>query len=440
MINNINTKAIQALKGRVKRLLKEYYVGQYDILPELTKEGFKHLRSLFSPLSRESQAELEIYLGKYGINYYVFDFFAKKGPYNKYDNGTKISEIFDIDAITDEFISGIESLPYSYDAIFDLPIRGMEDSSSSIEIAPGIIIWQPSEEELSTYPFPDNIYDKYSSKSTREGLLSLFVQGLKGYRSYEWLPGNIYLKLELSGYLGQFGESPVIDQFNDKRKAFLGCCLATGIFKETSTDLGGQRILACYFRRNNNELELVRYDFFNYEETVFIKKLNIPRDNFIDPSVLLLARIERKSIDVNSEETAIKWFLQRLQPIKKLFEVNDNEQVKRILISAQWYYDSNARGADVLGFIQAITAIESLLGDRRPPENLTTLLANRCAYLIGNDAQEREEILKDFKEIYATRSKVLHRGARRLSPDEFFQWGKLQNILKELIKKEIRSI
>jgi hypothetical protein len=58
--------------------------------------------------------------------------------------------------------------------------------------------------------------------------------------------------------------------------------------------------------------------------------------------------------------------------------------------------------------------MEILLGDKAASDlmGLGELLRNRCAYLISRNHAEREEILQDFKEIYAVRSHIVHAGKK----------------------------
>lgn len=100
--------------------------------------------------------------------------------------------------------------------------------------------------------------------------------------------------------------------------------------------------------------------------------------------------------------------INRLLLISKLLCDPANE---RILLSCEWLFDSIASDNELLSFVQAMVSLEILLGDKAVSDlmGLNELLRNRCAYLIGKSQAQRDEILKDFREIYDVRSQIVHR-------------------------------
>jgi hypothetical protein len=71
---------------------------------------------------------------------------------------------------------------------------------------------------------------------------------------------------------------------------------------------------------------------------------------------------------------------------------------------------------------------------------LSELLRNRCAYLIGKDQRQREEILDDFGRIYDVRSQIVHRGKSRLSREEQGLFYKLRWMCFRVVQEEIRLL
>ena len=87
-----------------------------------------------------------------------------------------------------------------------------------------------------------------------------------------------------------------------------------------------------------------------------------------------------------------------------------------------------------------MTSLEILLGDKASSEatGLMVLLKNRCAYSIGRNQAERNWILTKFDEIYDVRSRIVHRGHRRLTKAERMLFFLLQDLVRRTICHEIK--
>jgi hypothetical protein len=105
----------------------------------------------------------------------------------------------------------------------------------------------------------------------------------------------------------------------------------------------------------------------------------------------------------------------------------------------QWHFDSQCGTNHLLQFVQATVAVEILLGDKASSDlvGLGELLANRCAYSLAKTPEERQQLLKEFKQIYDTRSAIVHRGKADLSDDEMKQLWKLRYLGQRLIHNEL---
>jgi hypothetical protein len=53
---------------------------------------------------------------------------------------------------------------------------------------------------------------------------------------------------------------------------------------------------------------------------------------------------------------------------------------------------------------------------------------------------EREELLKDFSEIYAVRSQIVHSGKSRLSASEWRQFNKLKLMCCRVLQEEVKLL
>ena len=89
-------------------------------------------------------------------------------------------------------------------------------------------------------------------------------------------------------------------------------------------------------------------------------------------------------LDTQSEK--VNWIKYILPSIKTVF--SNPEKAKRILLGAQWLFDSYCGRNELLSFIQVIIVLEILLGGVKTNSHgigLGKLLGNRCAYLIGSN-------------------------------------------------------
>jgi hypothetical protein len=116
---------------------------------------------------------------------------------------------------------------------------------------------------------------------------------------------------------------------------------------------------------------------------------------------------------------------------------SDDEYGEPIKTAAEWYFEALCTENETFKFIQYTIAIESLLGDPEKRDRVTERLSDRCAYLLGVNQEEREEIKKSFEEIYEIRSKIIHRRSLRLQEKDSRSLAQAEVLTKRLIRKEI---
>ncbi|GLS35375.1 hypothetical protein GCM10010869_09630 [Mesorhizobium tianshanense] len=114
----------------------------------------------------------------------------------------------------------------------------------------------------------------------------------------------------------------------------------------------------------------------------------------------------------------------------------------RIRRAGRWLFDSYAGSNQLLAFVQAMVALEILLGDKEASDltGLTELLSNRCAYLLGETQSERHEILQKFRAIYHVRSQIVHSGKSRLTDKEQVLFFELRGLCRKVLAKEMQLL
>lgn len=108
--------------------------------------------------------------------------------------------------------------------------------------------------------------------------------------------------------------------------------------------------------------------------------------------------------------------------------------------SARWYLDSFSRTTGAIQrIVSATISIESLLGDKKQSEKLglTTLLANRLAYLIGHSAPHRDDIIRQFERLYDVRSHIVHSGKATLEASERTTLTDLQEFTRYALTRQV---
>jgi hypothetical protein len=115
----------------------------------------------------------------------------------------------------------------------------------------------------------------------------------------------------------------------------------------------------------------------------------------------------------------------------------DDKYGEAIKTAAEWYFEALCNENETFKFIQYTIAIESLLGDPEKQDRITERLSDRCAYLLGDNQKEREDIKKSFEKIYDIRSKIIHRRSLTIQEEDSPFLTEAEKLTERLIRKEI---
>jgi hypothetical protein len=129
-------------------------------------------------------------------------------------------------------------------------------------------------------------------------------------------------------------------------------------------------------------------------------------------AALLLKNTEPEFINLK-----LKYFLESL---------DEDLNTSSLKNAMEWAYDSKVNDYDqTMAFVQLSVALEAVLGVDAKKDGVTERLADRCAYLIGNNVDERKKIRKEFEKFYSVRSDLIHGRSKRLNNEESIQlyWG-----------------
>lgn len=94
-----------------------------------------------------------------------------------------------------------------------------------------------------------------------------------------------------------------------------------------------------------------------------------------------------------------------------------------------------SEGATSIGFLQGMMAIECLLMKKEHKyvdKSISANICEACAFLLGNNQEERIVIDKEFRDLYGIRSGIAHGGKDNVEKDSYYR---IINYAVKLIKK-----
>jgi hypothetical protein len=262
------------------------------------------------------------------------------------------------------------------------------------------IVWF-TEEETHQFQVPSYLIEK------TYGLLSIYTFAIK--------PGQAYLKIYCDGYLCRLGGS-IQKKLSEIYKT---CLLILNTYNVFS--LSGRANLS-----NNKFLAFKKYS----ENIIFHDYLYIEKDT---RSTLPYVEIHPYFEDISSLDKID--YLHKVGNFSKKFDKLGD----KIKCAARWLFNSHLAESQLLSYIQAMTSIETLLGDisYNSTVGIRKIISNRLAYAIANSANERSMILEKFEQIYITRNKIVHEGCETLEADEMKNLELLQYYIHCYLQYEI---
>ncbi len=236
-----------------------------------------------------------------------------------------------------------------------------------------------------------------------------------------WEPNIAYLQITLEGFIGNlFNTNPALEAVNSLR-AFCGLALALQLLKLSQS----------YHLVSLKRKLLVHREVNGKWVVENVHELETRHSEAIRDLVL-----HDQDGSLSDDQNRVRWMQHSLDYISTVFRAGD--RAKNVLLGAQWLFESYCGNDELLRFVQAAVVVEILLGDKASSDQtgLGELLANRCAYLIAGSHSQRNEILRDFRDIYEVRSKIVHSGKNRLALGERTLFDKLLWMCRRIIQEE----
>jgi hypothetical protein len=130
-----------------------------------------------------------------------------------------------------------------------------------------------------------------------------------------------------------------------------------------------------------------------------------------------------------------------LNDVRRFFSARADEDFEQIAAAIEWYQDSLWAENDTFAYIAACIGLEAVLGSSDEQlDSLSKRLADRYAFLMGKGRKEREALRTAYSDVLKLRGRLVHGKAARLDPKERPLLKKVQDLLLQLLWKEIHRI
>jgi Apea-like HEPN len=331
---------------------------------------------------------------------------------------TEIAAYNDTVAQANRLVSDFQSLPWQY----SLSIRLRHDVSVLLsetivdeQLAPNIRLVKVTPPFAEKYPL--NHADEKRQIKIHGGGSLLYPAPDK----VSWTDNVICLQIETEGFIGPYGGSGPATQAERILKAFLGLGIALGLFKVGDVHSTNPPSYSFYVHKAHADTWCID------------SKIDLDTETSRVWGAIQLSEM----FSGQSKEKKRQLVALILAEMKAVFSAGTNAEA--IVLGAEWLLESYSGRDSRLRYVQSMVVLEVLLGDKATADEigLGQLLRNRCAYLIGKNQHERRTLLKEFDEIYAVRSQIVHRGKAQLSFKERLLFNKLRDICNRVIQREV---
>jgi hypothetical protein len=329
----------------------------------------------------------------------------------------------EIETLTESFIEYLESIPRQYSFYFPLPQFGRM-GQQIIEITDGISIKRYSKEE-----------DVPGGAQSANILAALPPKPKLALNT-------TYICIEQSGYAGGYSEDPAYMEALSKFKQLLHLGVYRRFFiLRGSQYMGLVGLVPQEWKAPMSAIiiDQAKPDAVSAIGSIpksiekYIEKISFNEDN----KYYKIAR-EKQGEDEDAIINYMKGIL--IRPAKLITSSPEIKEAVSVRSAAEWAFEASISENDTIAFIQTCIGLEAIFGDDSDRESLTEALADRCAYLVADNIEQRKEIKKSFKELYRLRSKLVHGRVVRLKDDEkgYLKWA--QRILNIAIEREMKHL
>lgn len=338
-------------------------------------------------------------------------------------NGTpvplsKIEGFENLEQVASELVNQLELLPYDYTLYVKLPFSPDTPITAPFELAEGLnIIKADSRNKTAGTPELEKSFRDFPGRPP----------------SFSFQDGAYYLECKTSGFIPDHFHTETVRRFIELVKSFVGLAVASMLLErehlailpiESEEPIGIFDGKDAHSRQDHH---------LSREDSGYLRSLGV-RKGIIDQCrfIFMLASLGQTTLPTSEQEA--------IEPILKLISraFLDSKDAETVRLSGQWYFDGLCSDHNALKFVKFTSVLEILLGGGGEEGMvLTTLMANRCAYLIGYDHNKRREIARRFEEVYLTRSRMIHQEENEISRDDEHTLAELKTLCFQVILREL---
>jgi len=324
-------------------------------------------------------------------------------------------------AVALRLIEEFNNLPFNYLISFEFPPPLGEGLREKIEkpfqLSSTMKIILPDGQYDQTYPLNTG-----KKRIDRELFDSYWVlENLGGRETKKWNQKAVYLLVDVRGFVGKYSLMPPIAEVIATIKSIFGLSIALDFISVKRKHLVRPRVRHLIIHRQiNDQWRIFKTQKLPMDFAEVLGNVETSKNNG--------QKVDGKNTQLNQ---ALLFFLQ-------LVFSSPTERNKRLLKANQWFMDSYMGSNELLAFVQAMIAMEVLLGRKESQKiGIGELLSSRCGYLIGKNHEDRDQVIEIVKDIYDVRSDIVHRGKNTLSTDEKELFYRLRWLSSRIILKEM---
>lgn len=412
----LRPKVLEELEQEVSRFLELTNVNHGSILDVLPSFGVLWEAEALLPREGPTRQQLNRYLGEHSLSAFIPAELQQRMLALKYEPEKasepllKVLETDDPRPLARELLQGLANLPRSYWATLPLPANLAEFVKCLDPVysfGPGVrLVHDP---------------DKLQRFTPTNALPAAAIFGMAPLFGSPFSPSGpqAALQVQVDGFIPRFGSGETADEAHGMFKSFFGLGLAVGLLKTADFPQPQAGRLSISFDQvdSSEEQPLSRMPLTDSETTAI-------------SGLRYAAKSNRDRRDLTDAE-------RRMADMEAILSAPEQHQL--LLRASRWLFDSHVSEDPLLSFVQATVVLEILLGEKASSDEvgLSTLLANRCAYMIGASTSERTNVIKQFKTLYGTRSQIVHSGKHRLFASEKVQLHQLRGLGRRVICAEI---
>ncbi|NBB53490.1 hypothetical protein GVN24_35045 [Rhizobium sp. CRIBSB] len=418
MAVNIDQKCAARLQEKLSTALADLNVQNGMFIQRSSIHGLLACESIL-PQTGKIHEELASYIDDSPITEFVYGTLSRELlARNKYEADsthpiTDLDEYSNAEILSKRLVDSFCALPYWY--TFSTPLPAPLSSALSALTEPIAL-----NERIRILPINDEVRAEFET-TTGDETLDRHIHGgslLGATTPSPWT--GVYLQIQIPGYIGTFTRTAPIMRAENILKAILGLLFALRAIRRGFSFSPSMTRKFLVHRRGEGRWMLHE------------------RSDIEPATAAVIADLALEDLDGKiSSDVSENWTRAQVLKVRSVF-LNEDKSDK-IVLSAQWLFESYSTQNELLAFVQAMVCLEILLGDKASSDvmGLGELLRNRCAYMVGKTPTQREEILRDFNEIYKVRSQIVHRGKSVLRNKERALFYQLRWLCSRVLQEEI---